>query len=1175
MFLLENAAPDAGADLVFSASDLVNAAECEYRVLRILDEKLGRTPPAKFTADEMLQRAAALGDVHEHRVLEKFTAELGTYSPGNPGGVYEVVPAATMDRATLTAKHEESLGALRAGAGVVFQASFFDGVFHGRSDFLVHTDGGYAVWDTKLARHAKVGALLQLAAYGDQLLRAGLTPAPQVTLVLGDGTSSVHSLDDLIPVYRERRARFLDLLAAHRAQPDPVEWDGPGHTACGRCDYCQQMVESTRDVLLVANLSLAQRADLRKAGISTIDQLAASEAPGGSPALARLRDQARMQTGLERPDGGVNYTGADGTSRRLAYKVLPGHALGLLPPPDQGDIFFDFEGDPLWQDPGTGSWGIEYLFGVVENARDAGSKPPFRAFWAHSRAEERTAFSSFLDYVAERRARYPALHIYHYAAYEKSALRRLSMTHVLGEDAVDTLLREGVLIDLYDVVRRSLRISEKSYSIKALEPLYMGADLRTGAITDAGASVVAYSEYCAARDAGDDARAAELIAGIRDYNEYDCRSTLHLRNWLLERAGERGIGPASASPPERERTASEPQPEEAHLLRYVGSLPAAAQGPDDRAVAMVAAAVGYHRRERKQFWWEHFDRLGTPPESWTQARDMFLPESVEVETDWALRTPRARSLSRTLRLTGVLPEGSDFRRDSTWFSMYEEPLPDGVDSSDSGRGGWFGAKVLTAGTDAGKDVILLEERLRAGAPAHPFLPVALAPDQPIRTPSIEAALLAVAAEVGSTLPDLPRGPGLDLLRRTPPRLTSGVLPPALPGPTGYVDAITAAVERLDSSYLAVQGPPGTGKTFVGAAVITQLVARGWKVGVVAQSHAVVENLLGAALRAGVPPERVAKKTADPAAPWPNTTDDGVAALLDEDAGCLIGGTAWTMTGTKVPAGSLDLLVIDEAGQFSLANTLAVARSARRLLLLGDPQQLPQVTQGSHPEPVHESALGWLSDGHATLPEWFGYFLADSWRMHPALCAFVSRLSYDRRLESTPSAALRHLDGLAAGVECVMVEHTERRSTSSPEEAAEVLAQVERHLGRGWTSGDGTGARPLGEGDLLVVAAYNAQVQLIRTTLDDAGYRRVRVGTVDKFQGQEAAVVIVSMACSSAAEAPRGIEFLLSRNRINVAVSRGQWRAVIVRAPGLTDHVPPRPQALEELGAFIGLCAGGA
>lgn len=277
-----------------------------------------------------------------------------------------------------------------------------------------------------------------------------------------------------------------------------------------------------------------------------------------------------------------------------------------------------------------------------------------------------------------------------------------------------------------------------------------------------------------------------------------------------------------------------------------------------------------------------------------------------------------------------------------------------------------------------------------------------------------------------------------------------------------------------------------------------------------------------------------------------------------------------MTGSTVIPGSLDLLVIDEAGQFSLANTLAVTRAAKRLLLLGDPQQLPQVTQATHPEPVDASALGWLSDGHATLPPKYGYFLADSWRMHPELCKAVSDLAYDSKLESADAATLRHLEGATAGVECVLVEHA-GNSTASIEESREVVAQVTRHLGLPWFDGSGE-VRPLEERDVLVVAAYNAQVDLIRSELDAAGLRETRVGTVDRFQGQEAAVVIVSMACSAPAEAPRGMGFLLNRNRINVAVSRGQWRAIIIRSPQLTRYMPSKPEGLEELGAFIGLCS---
>ena len=1196
MFLLTADDPAASRpDLVYSATDLVTASECGYRLLRVLDEKLGRTARAEFPADGMLQRAASLGDLHERRVLDGLVAAHGVWSPENPDGVYDVEPAAAMDRATLTEKHEESLHALRSGASVVFQAAFFDGTFHGRSDFLVREpDGSYAVWDTKLARHAKVGALLQLAAYGDQLQRAGIPTSSAVTLVLGDRTHSVHNLTDLLPVYRERRSRFLELIHRHRDQPDPVAWDAAGIEACGRCDYCTEQVTRSRDLLLVAAMTTDRRARLRGEDITTIDQLAAMEPRPEDAPLGRLREQARLQVGVAEADGGVTYRDAEGQEQSVSYQLLPRHTLGSLPARSPGDIFFDFEGDPLWQDPTDGSWGIEYLFGVVQQPSDKDSddsdETSFRPFWAHNRAEEHTAFTRFLDYVAQRRQQYPDLHIYHYAAYEKSALRRLSLLHVVGEDAVDTLLRDGVLVDLYDTVRHSLRISERSYSIKKLEPLYMGADLRTGEVTDAGASVVAYAAYCMARDAGDPAAAAEILAGISDYNRYDCLSTLRLRDWLLGlRTRHGGVGhPEDGRPEPQERDlavhesapAHGPAQAESRLLDYLAQLPpgeAREAGP--RAIAFVAAAVGYHRRERKQFWWSHFDRLSSPTTEWETSRDVMVFDTLEIVRDWARPTPRSNP-SRTLKVTARLPPGADFREKSTYFAIYDAPVPEGTDVTDSsgtGRGGWFGVEVIEITEDDGITTAVLTEKLRRGGAARGGVPVALSPDQPIMTKSMEEALLALADRVGRALPELPPGPALDLLRREAPRLLDGGRLPAVGARTNahaattpYADTITAALRLLADSYLAVQGPPGTGKTHVGAEVIRRLVDDGWKVGVVAQSHAVVENLLCRAMDAGVPAPLVAKRTEDNRAPWTQRSDDDVARLVSATGGCLVGGTAWTMTGSKVPAGSLDLLVIDEAGQFSLANTMAVAQSARRLLLLGDPQQLPQVTQGTHPEPVDESALGWLSAGHATLPPSFGYFLADTWRMHPDLCRVVSMFAYDGRLTTAPAARGRLLDGVAPGVECVLVGHS-GHATSSPEEADEVVQQVRKHLGLPWIAESGQAARPLGEADVLVVAAYNAQVHMVRRALAAAGYPGVRVGTVDRFQGQQAAVVLVTMAASSAAEAPRGIGFLLNRNRINVAVSRGQWRAVIIRSPRLTHHLPSTPAALEELGAFIGLC----
>ncbi|HHW84567.1 MAG TPA: AAA family ATPase, partial [Actinomycetales bacterium] len=397
---------------------------------------------------------------------------------------------------------------------------------------------------------------------------------------------------------------------------------------------------------------------------------------------------------------------------------------------------------------------------------------------------------------------------------------------------------------------------------------------------------------------------------------------------------------------------------------------------------------------------------------------------------------------------------------------------------------------------------------------------------------------------------------------------------ALPRTGSIIEDATAAITSMENSYVAVQGPPGSGKTYSGSRIIRALVERhGWRVGVVAQSHAVVENMLAGVVKAGLDPARVGKdKVKHPAPTW--TAGALPAFMARHGSGYVVGGTAWDFTNAgTVPRGELDLLVVDEAGQFSLGNTIAVSVAARRLLLLGDPQQLPQVSQGTHAEPVDTSALGWLMAGHATLPARFGYFLAQSYRMHPEVCRRVSVLSYDGELTSTPQASARSLEGVAPGVEVVMVDHAGNR-TESAEEAAAVVDLVRAHLGRVWRDPDDSGApRALREEDVLVVAPYNAQVQMVREALVRAGYGGVRVGTVDKFQGQEAPLAVISMAASSHGDVPRGMPFLLNRNRLNVGVSRAQWKSVVVRSEALTAYMPATAGELLELGAFIGVCEG--
>ena len=433
--------------------------------------------------------------------------------------------------AGLTAAAEHTLRAIERRAPVIFQAAMFDGRFAGFADFLLLEDGPdgaprYRLRDTKLARSVKVEALLQMAAYAETLARAGVPVSPEVDLVLGDGTAVSYPLDEILPVYRPRRDALQRLLDAHLAGGRPVAWEDDTVRACFRCAECEAQVRATDDLLLVAGMRVSQRARLIDAGITTVHDLAAHTGPVPELAtrtVAALTEQARLQV-TDRPDG------------LPPYRVVDAQPLMVLPDADKGDLFFDFEGDPLWTADGH-EWGLEYLWGVLSITDE------FHPFWAHDRAEERQALCDFLALVRKRRKRYPGMHIYHYAAYEKSTLLRLAGRYGVGEQEVDELLRDGVLVDLYPLVRKSIRVGAENYSIKSLEPLYMGNELRDGEVTTATASITEYARFCELRDAGDAESAATVLKAIEDYNRYDCRSTRRLRDWLMARAIESGVPP--------------------------------------------------------------------------------------------------------------------------------------------------------------------------------------------------------------------------------------------------------------------------------------------------------------------------------------------------------------------------------------------------------------------------------------------------------------------------------------------------------------------------------------------------------------------------------------------------------------------------------------------------------
>lgn len=1094
---------------VYSASDLNNHLLCPHlgALERLVAESQLERPDEANAGRDLVQ---AKGIEHERAYLARLKAE------GRQ--VVELKP----DFRDPVATEAATLAAMRSGAEVIFQAGFEHGAWRGAADFLLRVDvpsalgdWSYEVADTKLARGPKPYFMMQLCFYSEHVARLqGLAPG-RMHLVLGDGETYSYRVEDYAAYFRRVRDRFLGWMDAGNAESRPVPT-----SHCGICPWnarCQAEWEAADHLTLVANIRRTQVAKLEEAGITTLQALAEAgpaARPQGMAAATfnTLRSQAALQLHHRR-------TG------ELKYELLPAtpaRGLSRLPRPDEGDIFFDMEGYPHVDG------GLEYLFGATYRE---GGEWRFQPFWAHDRAAEGQAFEAFIDFVFERRARHPGLHVYHYAAYEESALKRLAMRHGTREEEVDQMLREGVLVDLYRVVCQGLRAGTPSYSIKKIEAFYMGK--RGAEVKTAGDSITAYDEWM---NTGD----AQILADIARYNEEDCDSTRLLRDWLLALRDE--LIARDGAAPWWEPAAAPPADDAREHRAEVDALAAALTAglPEDfaldtaeqRALRTMADLLDYHRREAKPIWWAYFAHLAMTPEELVDDGDAI--GGLELDLDVG---PRPDKKSTVLR----------FR-----YPPQDHKLRVGMNLKDAVTAGGAGEIValddLAGWVDLKRGPSLAAAPMPTGVFAHDYVSTSVQRDALGR-------LGLVLASAGAAGPAQHRA-CWELLCGAPPRLkgVSGQGPLASDPPTvGEAIALAAA---LDESVLVVQGPPGSGKTYLGARVIVALMKAGHRVGVAATSHKAIHNMLSeveAAAHADGYRFRGMKKASASSdesrfesahGMIENTTDNGFGL-----AGLgLVAGTSWLFARPEM-AGGLDYLVLDEAGQISLADALAMGMSARNLVLLGDPQQLPNVTQGVHPRGSGRSVLEYALAGQDTIRPDRGLFLGRTWRMHPTITAFISGLSYEDRLQAAPECEKQRVTAVGfapGGLAFVPVPH-DGNATDSREEA-EVVAALVARLSGGTFVARGCEEADLEHAHVLVVSPYNRQVQLVRDALPSDG----RVGTVDKFQGQEAPVVIFSMATSDGEEAPRGLDFLFNRNRLNVAISRAKCLAILVASPALLD-----------------------
>ncbi|PCI89446.1 hypothetical protein COB18_03980 [Candidatus Kaiserbacteria bacterium] len=1109
--------------IVFSPSDLIRYVSSPYSswMDRYYLENPKAVTPDADTEDSKL--IAHTGNLHEQAVLEEIK------SSGE--NVLEIAyDAADAKKQTNNAVNEK--------IPIIYQASLSDERFSGFSDFIIlNAAGKYEIWDTKLARSPKPYYAIQLCCYSEMFSATTGEGLPEkFGIILGTKERVEFRIEDFIHYYRQVRNSFLVMQDGFTGNfedcPEPLPGVDHGRWA----SHADKFFEDTDHLVRVAGITVGQIKKLKVEGVSTLSAL--TKFTGSVPKLASdTLDKLIQQASLQKQT--IAARAKDPNADAL-YEIIQQGAsysyvgLAALPPPNQGDVFFDMEGYPLV--PG----GLEYLFGACLMNQKS-QRLEFYDWWAHDRDEEKIAFEGFVDWVFKQWRENPGMHIYHYAPYEVSAIRRLSTQHDTRQNEVDELLRHEVFVDLYQVVRQGLRIGENSYSIKKVERLYRPE--RSTEVANAVESIVQYAQWMESKQSKE-WKDSSILKNIRDYNEDDCVSTFELFEWLRKIASNNSISPsnsAKALASSESYEEKELSPEVVARLETIESL--RVQG--DSVALTLADLLDFHRREEKPMWWRMFDRSDA--------------SQGELKDDSGC-------------IQGVESDGNPVAEKQSQIQSYEfNPSQECKLAADGRTSVMFthniAAKFTLVSIDLEEGTLQLKignkalnEKFEGVFPQHG----SLIPYEYVPAGSIQVALTDVGSKhLNKKLP----APVASLLERIAPADTLQAINEVT------VDSGIRIASSMAGGCLVVQGPPGTGKTYTAAHVINTLVAAGKKVGVASNSHKAIINLLiecgDVARKSGQNLEGIKVGGEDGG---PLFTDNPGFQYVSNNKEArdvyvtgIVGGTAWLFTLPEWED-ALDFLFIDEAGQVSLANTAAMSRATKNLVLLGDQMQLEQPIQGTHPGDSGLSSLQYaLKDlkasqpdtpvFHAVVPSDYGLFLGESRRMHPSVCSFISESIYEGRLGSYVDCARQKIALPVGGGSFVKkengiifngIEH-DGNIQKSDEEVERVKKIYDELTGREYTASDGS-TKSLELDDFLFISPYNAQVRALQKALPDGA----RVGSVDKFQGQQAPVCILSLCSSYGEYGSRGLAFILDRNRVNVALSRAQCLAVVVADPRIAS-----------------------
>jgi uncharacterized protein len=1161
---------------VYSPSDLVLYMRSPFAswMERLNVDKPEQLVDVQKDVDLMMDLLASKGNLHEAQYLELMRVKYGANN----------VAVIERDSNTAAAK---TLEAMEAGFDVIFQAYLQRDNFKGYADFLVKCEGPsalgdyhYEVWDTKLSKSIKPYFIVQLCCYSWMLEPMQGRLADEVAVVLGDKdkTSERFRIAGYFSYFLNLKQRFLsaqDGFSSDRdSMPDPTLCNDYG--AWG--GFAKQIIDESDSLALVANIRKSQIKKLMGSGVKTLSELAHSDLTYikgiATETLCNLKAQAGIQLtsrGKDKPD----------------FKVIEtdqGKGLSVLPPHSRLDVFFDIEGHPLVDG------GLEYLWGVSYRDTQAvqGKSYAFKDWWAHDQAQEKLAFEGFIDWSYQRWQEDPSMHIYHYALYEITAINKISTRYQTRLDKVVELLKNAVFVDLYKIVKNGLLVGEPKYSIKNIEHLYRSK--RMTEVANGGDSIVFYENW---REAGGaenwlndsngykhwledadhfDWNVWKDLKEIRDYNIDDCESTLELVDWLRAQQSEMNIPfniDVDSQLVEIEKSDKQIENEEkrrvlmARQQKLIDAFDSDETLKQDPQAQLLISLVHFYDRERKPKIWTYFERLAKSDEELleddTVVHDVIVTSThldsgklhckASYSIDQPIRTDKFKNATikdSTVKVSKITFNDLDEHRGEIEFFISQDN----------------------------------EEVLRQS-------PLTLLGDEPYISPeNLENRLCEVVEQYFETR-ELPKG--LDtIVKRSNPRFLMDeqrlpVTRTLYPDNQEYLDAIIEVVHRMDESCLCIQGPPGSGKTYTAKHVIKDLVAQGKRIGIMSNSHEAIMNLLKELVEE-LPNTAIAKIGG-----YGTQTKFQEMFNLGNYSEChyrpsmvftktnpypsfqIVGATVYGFANDLAYEDPMDYLFVDEASQVSLANLVAVSGAAKNVILMGDQMQLEQPIQGSHPGDAGSTALDFMLQGHAVIPEAKGIFLERTFRMHPAVCMPLSEVIYEGKLEAdeknkeqavivqTPKFITKQ-----NGILTVNVDH--EGNTQSSEEEVQIVLQLVDELKTGRFIDKDQNSKPITDSDILIMAPYNMQVNLLKEKL----IGDLKIGTIDKFQGQEAPVVIISMAVSDVDDSPRGLDFIFNKNRLNVAISRAKALAIVVSNKGLENCSVNSLGQMEKVGLFCKL-----